>query len=70
MMGLVVENTPANYELRVGEMALRDNAKDFATATPTIKKVEILVVVTTLVTSRCSMLLRKNQVGRRLITTR
>ena len=42
MMGLVVENTPANYELRVGEMALRDNAKDFATATPTIKKVEIL----------------------------
>ena len=42
MMGLVVEKTPANYELRVGEMALRDNAKNFATATPTIKKVEIL----------------------------
>ena len=42
MMGLVVENTPANYELRVGEMALRDNAKDFATVAPTIKKVEIL----------------------------
>ena len=42
MMGLVVEKTPANYELRVGEMALRDNSKDFATATPTIKKVEIL----------------------------
>ena len=42
MMGLVVENTPANYELRVGEMALRDNSKNFATATPTIKKIEIL----------------------------
>ena len=42
MMGLVVENTPANYELRVGEMALRDNAKDFGTVAPTIKKVEIL----------------------------
>ena len=42
MMGLVVEKTPANYELRVGEMALRDNAKDFATVAPTIKKVEIL----------------------------
>ena len=42
MMGLVVEKTPANYELRVGEMALRDNSKDFATVAPTIKKVEIL----------------------------
>lgn len=42
MMGLVVEKTPANYELRVGEMALRDNTKDFATVAPTIKKVEIL----------------------------
>ena len=42
MMGLAVENTPANYELRVGEMALRDNAKDFATVTPTIKKIEVL----------------------------
>ena len=42
MMGLVVEKTPANYELRVGEMALRDNAKSFATVAPTIKKVEIL----------------------------
>lgn len=42
MMGLVVENTPANYELRVGEMALRDNAKDFATVAPTIKKIEVL----------------------------
>ena len=42
IMGLVVEKTPANYELRVGEMALRDNAKSFATVAPTIKKVEIL----------------------------
>lgn len=42
MMGLVVENSPANYQLRVGEMAVREKNKDYNTVTPTIKTVEVL----------------------------
>ena len=42
MMGLVVENSPADYQLHVGEMALRNSTQLFNTATPTIKKVEVL----------------------------
>ena len=42
MMGLVVENSPADYQLHVGEMALRNEAQSFNTATPTIKQVQVL----------------------------
>ena len=42
MMGLVVENSPADYQLHVGEMALRNSTQLFNTATPTIKQVEVL----------------------------
>ena len=56
MMGLIVENTPANYELRVSEMALRDNAKDLLQPLQQSRRLRFSVVVTTLVTSRCSML--------------
>ena len=42
MMGLVVENSPADYQLHVGEMALRNSTQLFNTATPTIKQVKVL----------------------------
>ena len=42
MMGLVVENSPADYQLHVGEMALRNSTQLFNTATPTIKQVQVL----------------------------
>lgn len=42
MMGLLVENTSADYQLYVGEMALRNPSQVFNTATPTIKEVEVL----------------------------
>ena len=42
MMGLVVENSPADYQLHVGEMALRNKAQSFNTVTPTIKQVQVL----------------------------
>ena len=41
-MGLVVENSPADYQLHVGEMALRNSTQLFNTATPTIKQVQVL----------------------------
>ena len=42
MMGLVVEKSPAGYQLNIGEMALRNEAQTFNTATPTIKKLQVL----------------------------
>ena len=42
MMGVVVENSPADYQLYIGEIALRDNAKNFNTVAPTIKTVQVL----------------------------
>lgn len=42
MIGIVVENTPANYVMRVGELALRDAAAAPAPVQPTIKEVEVL----------------------------
>ena len=42
MMGLVVENSPVDYQLHVGEMALRNSTQLFNTATPTIKQVQVL----------------------------
>lgn len=42
MMGLVLEDTPSDYKLLVGEMALRKDNQSFNTATPEIKQVEVL----------------------------
>lgn len=42
MMGLLVENTSADYQLYVGEMALRNPTQTFNTVTPTIKEVDVL----------------------------
>jgi endo-beta-N-acetylglucosaminidase D len=42
MMGVVVENTDAEYAMLLGEMALRDPSQNFNTITPTINKVDIL----------------------------
>lgn len=42
MIGIVVENSPANYVMRVGELALRDAAAAPAPVQPTIKEVEVL----------------------------
>lgn len=42
MIGLTVENTAADYNLLVGEIALRDPAQTFAPVAPAIKEIEIL----------------------------
>lgn len=42
MIGLTVENTAADYNLLVGEIALRDPAQTFAPVAPAIKEVEFL----------------------------
>lgn len=42
MMGIVVDNTSDDYQMLVGEMALRNPAQTFATVAPTIKEVKIL----------------------------
>ena len=42
ILGLAFENTPADYEMLVGELAVRNPAQTFAPVTPTIKEVEIL----------------------------
>lgn len=42
MIGLAFENTDANYEMKVGELALRNPAQTFGTVEPQIKEVELL----------------------------
>lgn len=42
MIGLTVEGAPADYNLLVGEIALRDPAQTFAPVAPAIKEVEFL----------------------------
>lgn len=42
MIGLTVENTSANYNMYVGEIALRNPSQTFNTVTPTVKQVEVL----------------------------
>ena len=42
MLGVSLENTDSNFELLLGEMALRNPAQSFNTASPTITKVDIL----------------------------
>lgn len=42
MIGLCLENTPADYKMYVGEIALRNPSQTFATVAPTIKEVEVL----------------------------
>lgn len=42
MIGLAFDNTDANYEMKVGELALRNPAQTFDTVEPKIKEVELL----------------------------
>ncbi len=42
MMGLVVEGSPANYQMLVGEMALRNPSQSFTTPKPMIKELQVL----------------------------
>ena len=42
MIGLKFENTPANYKMLVGEMALRNPAQTFNTKKPTVAEVQVL----------------------------
>ena len=42
MMGLMLENTDSNYQMRVGELALRNPAQAFHTVSPSIKEVKVL----------------------------
>lgn len=42
MIGMAFEKTDANYEMKVGELALRNPAQSFGTVEPTIKEVEVL----------------------------
>lgn len=42
MIGISVNNTPADYNMYVGEIAVRDPQKTFAPIAPQIKEVEIL----------------------------
>ncbi len=42
LIGLVVENTTADYKTYVGEIALRDPAQTFAPVKPAVKEVELL----------------------------
>ena len=39
MIGLVFNDTPENYNMYVGEIALRNPAQTFNTVTPTIKDI-------------------------------
>ena len=42
MIGIVVKDSPADYEMRVGELAVRNPAKTFAPVQPEIKETQIL----------------------------
>ncbi len=42
MIGITVDNTEKDYNMLIGEIALRDPAQKFNVATPTIKDVELL----------------------------
>ena len=42
MMGIVLENTPEDYQMYVGEMALRNPNQTFNTVKPTIKDIEVM----------------------------
>ena len=42
MIGIALENTPANYQMLVGEIALRTPNQTFATVKPSIKDIQIL----------------------------
>ena len=42
MIGIALENTPANYQMLVGEIALRTPDQTFATVKPSIKDIQIL----------------------------
>lgn len=42
MMGIVVENAPADYNMLVGEMAVRNPSQTFAPVAPAIKEIQVL----------------------------
>ncbi len=42
MIGIAFEGTGADYQMNVGELALRNPAQTFATVEPTVKEVEVL----------------------------
>ena len=42
MIGITLENTDANYQINIGELALRNPSQVFATVMPQIKDIEIL----------------------------
>lgn len=42
MIGITLENTPADYNLLIGELALRSPGQSFSTMKPTIKEIEVL----------------------------
>lgn len=42
MLGIALENTPQDYQMLVGEMALRDPSQSFATVKPEIKDIDII----------------------------
>ena len=42
MIGIALENTPAGYQMNVGELALRNPAQTFATVKPEIKEIKVL----------------------------
>lgn len=42
MIGITVENTASDYNMLIGEIALRNPDQTFATVTPTVKEVQLL----------------------------
>lgn len=42
MIGVALENTDANYQMNIGELALRNPEQSFATIQPKIKEIEVL----------------------------
>ena len=42
MIGIAFENTDADYQMNVGELALRNPAQSFGTVEPTVKEVEVI----------------------------
>ena len=42
MIGVALENTPEDYQMNIGELALRNPAQSFATVEPEIKEIEVM----------------------------
>lgn len=42
MIGIALENTPADYNMLIGELALRSPGQSFSTVKPSIKEIEVL----------------------------